>query len=81
MAELLNEERDDRLDYRMVAAYLDFTTAFINTVKKTKDPMMSVFENASRIQGAKLIDALLKCKRFDVMEVIVKYYFKGILIL
>ncbi|XP_065051721.1 uncharacterized protein LOC135681271 isoform X2 [Rhopilema esculentum] len=77
MAELLNKERDDRFDYRMVAAYLDFTTAFINTVKKTKDPMMSVFESASRIPGANFIDALLKCKRFDVMEVIVKYYFKA----
>lgn len=77
ISNVLNRERDDRCDYRLVAGHLDFPATFINTAANSRSPMMAIFENSGRILGKDFVTALFACRRFDVMKLVVEYYFKG----
>ena len=78
ISNVLNRERDDRRDYRLVAHHLDFPPGFISIASETTNPMMTIFENGSRKKGKDLVNALFRCRRFDAMEHIVKNYHTGL---
>ena len=74
---MLNPERGDQRNYRLVAHYLGFPTTFISIVSEAQNPMIAIFERGLRLKGKALVEALFKCRRFDAMEHIVKNYFSG----
>ena len=77
IAEILNEERADRRDFRLVADNLHFPMPFIITASQTQNPMMTIFERSGSLKGIDLVEAFFKCKRFDAMKCIVNHYFSG----
>ena len=79
IAGVLNTERADRRDFRLVADHLGFPMAFILTASQTQNPMMTIFEHSANLKGIDLVEALFQCRRFDAMECIVTNYFSGML--
>jgi len=75
IAKILNEERADRRDFRLVADNLNFPMPFIITASQSQNPMMTIFEHSGNLKGIDLVEALFKCKRFDAMKCIVNHYF------